>query len=60
MSQVLVIVVILTQQMTFVIIPYDSDYCPSRQEAIENMQQLSYEHDVGYWSYECFVKGKGI
>jgi hypothetical protein len=60
MSQVLVIFVILTQQMTFVIKPYDLDYCPSYEEAKANMSHLYQEYDVGYWSYQCFNRGSNV
>jgi hypothetical protein len=50
----------LTKQMTFVIIPYDTNHCPTLTEAQQNMVILSQEYDLAYWSYECFVKGEGV
>jgi hypothetical protein len=60
MSEFLVIVVVLTQQMTFIIKPFDLDYCPSYQEAQQNVRLLYGEHDVKYWSYKCFSRGSNV
>lgn len=56
MSQILVIFVVLTQQLTFVITPYNMNHCPSYDEARETMRQFYVEHDVAGWSYQCFKR----
>jgi len=60
MSEFLVIFVILTKQMTFVITPYELDYCPSYEKAQEAMTYFYKDYDVGYWSYQCFERPKSI
>ena len=60
MGEFLVIVVILTQQMTFIIKPFELDYCPSFQEAQQNVRLLYQDYDVKHWSYKCFSRGSNV
>ena len=58
MSEFLVVFVILTEQMTFVIKPFDLDYCPSYEKAKQAMTFFYNDFDIKHWSYQCFQKPK--